>query len=336
MTGKGGLLQMFPQHGAQVIRGNLQRAYLNFQALPGLVRILPYLRASETLIFFGGAPGDDLLCTTLLVEQAARGRRPCGVMTRHAAIFQGNPGVAKAIPFAPHSLGLVRALGKSVIELSYCERNEALDQDTSPDEHILSILCRKASVSGEISLRPHIFLTPDEIKKGAIGDRQVVVQSGATGANFPMRNKEWYPERFQSVVDALRDKFQVIQLGAESDPPLKGVLDLRGKTTMREAGAVLANSMVFVGLVGFLMHLARAVDCRSVIVYGGRERPWQSGYICNTNLTGDTACSPCWRWNTCDYDRECMKLISPDAVISGAFEQLEKFGTPLECEKALI
>lgn len=327
---------MVPQHTEQGIRRHFQRARLNFQALPGLVRILPYLRSSETVIFFGRAPGDDLLCTTPLMERATRGWEPCGMMTRHPTIFQGNPGVAKAIPFAPASLDLVRALRKSVIELSYCDRDEALDQDTSPDEHILSILSRKAHMSGEISLRPYMFLTSDELQKGVIADRQVVVQSGATGANFRMRNKEWYPERFQSVVDALRDRFQVIQLGAQSDPLLEGVLDLRGKTTIREAGAVLANSIMFIGLVGFLMHLARAVDCRSVIVYGGRERPWQSGYISNINLTGDTACSPCWRWNTCDYDRECMKLIRPGAVVSAALEQAEKFGSPLECETALI
>jgi len=33
------------------------------------------------------------------------------------------------------------------------------------------------------------------------------------------------------------------------------------------------------------MHLARAVDCRAVIVYGGRERPEISGYICNKILS---------------------------------------------------
>ena len=54
-------------------------------------------------------------------------------------------------------------------------------------------------------------------------------------------------------------------------PPLKGALDLRGKTGLREAAAILSNSLVFIGQVGFLMHLARAVDCRSVIVYGGQR-----------------------------------------------------------------
>jgi ADP-heptose:LPS heptosyltransferase len=151
-----------------------------------------------------------------------------------------------------------------------------------------------------------------------------------------MLNKEWYPARFQSVVDAIKTKFDVIQIGSKADAPLNGVLDLRGKTTIREAAALLANSIIFVGLVGFLMHLARAVDCRSVIVYGGRERPWQSGYSANVNLTGDTPCSPCWRWNTCDFDHECMKLVSADAVIDAAFLQASRHGSPLECDTASL
>jgi hypothetical protein len=36
---------------------------------------------------------------------------------------------------------------------------------------------------------------------------------------------------------------------------------------------MMVNSVLFVGLVGFLMHLARAVDCRATFICGGRELP---------------------------------------------------------------
>jgi ADP-heptose:LPS heptosyltransferase len=117
-----------------------------------------------------------------------------------------------------------------------------------------------------------------------------------------------------------------------SDPPLKGALDLRGKTSLREAAAILSNSQLFVGLVGFLMHLARAVNCRSVVVYGGRETPDKTGYIANKNLVGVTPCSPCWEENKCDYDRECMKMISVETVVEAVMEQINHHGNPLETE----
>jgi ADP-heptose:LPS heptosyltransferase len=114
--------------------------------------------------------------------------------------------------------------------------------------------------------------------------RQVVIQSSGLIARYPIRNKNWYAEGYQGVVSALRDRYDFVQVGSAGDPLLDGALDLRGKTSLRETAAVLAGSLAFVGQVGFLMHLARAVDCRSVIVYGGRETPAQSGTPCNENL----------------------------------------------------
>lgn len=136
-----------------------------------------------------------------------------------------------------------------------------------------------------------------------------------------MMNKQWYPERFQQVVNALKDRFQFVQLGAAADPLLDHVIDRRGQTGFRETAAILEQCRVFVGNAGFQMHLARAVECRSVIVYGGREAPWQSGYACNVNLYSPVACAPCWRWNTCDHNRMCMDQITAAHVIE-AIEQV--------------
>jgi ADP-heptose:LPS heptosyltransferase len=71
------------------------------------------------------------------------------------------------------------------------------------------------------------------------------------------------------------------------------------------------------------MHLARAVDTRSVIIYGGREKAWQSGYPCNENIETNPDCSPCWQNNHCDYDRTCLKEISVKDVLE-AVERIEK------------
>jgi len=72
--------------------------------------------------------------------------------------------------------------------------------------------------------------------------------------------------------------FKLVQLGTAADPALPVDKDLRGRTSLREAAAILAASEVFIGLEGFLTHLARAVDCPSVVVQGGRARPETFGY----------------------------------------------------------
>jgi ADP-heptose:LPS heptosyltransferase len=65
------------------------------------------------------------------------------------------------------------------------------------------------------------------------------------------------------------------------------------------------------------MHLARAVKTRSVIIYGGRIKAWQSGYPCNENIETNPPCSPCWQNNNCDYDQKCMSDISVKDVLDG-------------------
>jgi ADP-heptose:LPS heptosyltransferase len=139
-----------------------------------------------------------------------------------------------------------------------------------------------------------------------------------------MPNKEWYPERFADVSRRLMKEHRVVQVGSACDPPLPCHLDCRGKTSLEQTTALLSVASLFIGQVGFLMHLARAVDCPAVIVYGGREAPQLTGYDCNVNLFTDMHCSPCWRHWTCEYDRKCMAEIMVDHVIEGVRTQLHK------------
>ena len=98
----------------------------------------------------------------------------------------------------------------------------------------------------------------------------------------------------------------------------------------------MANSLVFIGLEGFLMHLARAVNCRSVIIYGGRIKPSQIGYVANKNLYSPVECSPCWLRNPCDHNRKCMDMITVEQVIVASAEQIGKFGAPLEFQIEIL
>lgn len=150
-----------------------------------------------------------------------------------------------------------------------------------------------------------------------------------------MRNKEWFPDRVQSLVDVLRNELRFVQLGSEVDPRLRNTKDMRG-ISRRKSASVLFNARLFLGQVGFLMHLARAVDCPSVIVYGGREAPWQSGYSCNENLYSSLPCAPCWRWNTCDFDRKCMADITVDHVVAAVRNLLRRPRNPLVVETVCV
>lgn len=283
-----------------------------------------------------GGIGDDLMCSTVFRELKKRGRTRIAMATRHSGLFQNNADLDCLVHHPRPRRDLWLRTGLPFLRLGYAAYYPETDGDEPLTEHVLVKLCRLAKISGPIDLRPYLFLKREEIVAGKIGEKQVAIQSSASGAAFPMRNKEWYLDRFQEVCSHLAAAYQVVQIGSATDPKLEGAVDMRGRTTLRQSAAILANSLVFIGLEGFLMHLARAVDCRAVIIYGGRLMPSQIGYIANRSLYSPVKCAPCWRRNPCDFNHQCMDLITPRQVLAAAAEQIGKQGTPLEVETVAI
>jgi ADP-heptose:LPS heptosyltransferase len=222
--------------------------------------------------------------------------------------------------------------------IHYGGHDHERDQSPIPQQHIIARMCASAELTGEVALRPYLHLSDEERAAGRLAPRQIVLHSSGLSAHSAMKNKEWVQGRMQKVVNALRDEYTIVQLGAPSDPKLDGCIDLRGGTTLRHSAAVIANSVLAVAQAGFLMHLTRAVDRPAVIIYGGREQPWQSGYSCNTNLYTALPCAPCWSWNRCDnpVERECMKRISVDDVVHAVRERAARADEPLAEDRAMI
>ncbi len=288
----------------------------------------------DLLLYYDGGIGDELLCTVVLRELRKRDpehTRNIWMRSAYEELFEGNRDVDRVVP---NTFGLKwwtqKLKGEAIYPMYIIWKEDPTSLDYLPPPcHIITRMCQLVGVTGEVVLRPYLNLTPDEIERGKLVSHQVAIQSSGTTARYLHMNKQWYSDRFQAVVNALKGRVNFVQIGSPYDPPLEGALDLRGKTSLREAAAIIKNSDVFLGQVGFQMHLARAVDTRGVIVYGGKELPHQSGYSANENIVTRLACSPCWQENVCDFDRECMKRITPAMVVEGVERQLARLGEPM-------
>jgi ADP-heptose:LPS heptosyltransferase len=312
--------------------GIIQRAAAPFAGLVNRARL-----GFPRRFFQGtGTLGGDLPSTVVFRELKKRGNRGIAFATPHPALFERNHDVDEIIPCRDANADGWLQLGLPLVRLGELKYDPLRDADEPPAQHVLIEMCRLAGIGGPVELRPYFFLTREEFAAGKLNENQVVMQSSSLTDGEPMRNREWFPHRFQEVCSELRADVQVIQLGSRDDPKLEGATDLRGKTTVRQSAAILANSYVFIGLVGFLMHLARAVDCRSVIIYGGREKPTQTGYVANKNLYNQVKCAPCWLRNPCDYDRKCLDMVTSSQVIAATAEQISRFGSLLEVQTAQL
>ena len=169
------------------------------------------------------------------------------------------------------------------------------------------------------------------------------------GGKYDVTVKWWETRRYQQVVDQFRDKILFVQVGeyGHYHPRLDGVIDLRGKTSLRELVRLIYHARGVLCPVTSLMHLAAAVeypigDGRNrpcVVVAGGREPAHWEAYPNHQFLqvNGALACSGrggCWRDRTFplrDGDKRddkcnrctnlagllprCMDLITAEDVI---------------------
>lgn len=312
-----------------VLRSWWRRLYWLRRDFRSLCRLA--LRGPAVFAGFGGI-GDELLATTVIRELRIRTHRRVTVLARHPELFLHNADVRRILPANPVVLQTADTWHLDVRRPFGWQRDLDDDRQEVPRRHIIVEKAAACGLRGKLALQPYLSFSPSELEQAAgPADGQIAIHSCGATARWHFANKDWGVPRFQEVVDRLRTDFRFVQLGDASDPLLNGVLDRRG-LGLRASASILARAGLFVGQVGMLMHLARAVGCRSVIVFGGRERPDQSGYPCNENLYSAVPCAPCWRKNGCDFDRVCLSRITPADVVRAVHRTYARRHQPLETD----
>ena len=137
---------------------------------------------------------------------------------------------------------------------------------------------------------------------------------------------KYYPF-WQEVVDLLKNKIQIVQIGTANDahPELDDVFNLVGKTSIRDVLKLIYWSEGTIGPLSMQFILATAWSKPSVIVAGGKEPPrWQMyNYHRYLSVCGCLKCAPengCW---TAKYEDcksrvggvpRCYAMIPPEEV----------------------
>jgi FkbM family methyltransferase len=108
------------------------------------------------------------------------------------------------------------------------------------------------------------------------------------GGKYDFTTKWWNPQSYQQVVDHFRGVLQFVQCGQAGHwhPRLEGVVDLVGKTSLREFIRLMYHADGVLCPVTLAMHLAAAVPLKPqatraracVVIAGGREPPHWEAY----------------------------------------------------------
>lgn len=204
-----------------------------------------------------------------------------------------------------------------------------------------------------VSAVPEIFLSDDE-RRWKSQVQEITGQPSRfwivnAGRKSDYTAKQWPTEHYQAVVDATPGVCWV-QIGADDPghvhPPLRGAIDLRGRTDFRQLIRLFYHAAGVLTPVSCPMHLAAAVPrhprfddfARPCIVLGGGREPqhWNTypgqHYLHTIGRLDCCRKSSCWKARTVplrdgsDKDRslcerpadgfpQCMRSITPADVI---------------------
>ena len=187
-------------------------------------------------------------------------------------------------------------------------------------KHMITRYCERMGYSGEVELAIPIEV-PDSL--GNPPKSYVCIMCGG------LQNYKSLPlPLMQEVVDELKNIFQIVQIGSPNDPLLDGVMDFRGGSLIRAYG-LLRSARFFIGNVGGLMHLAKAANCRTLVLGTKGEPESMSKYSTNIYIYATDYCDRCSlnlrdpQHQRCFFGYKCIRNITATQVLKAIAEHID-------------
>jgi len=174
----------------------------------------------------------------------------------------------------------------------------------------------------------------EELLSKHLGPRQNPLIGIAPGAAYGPA-KKWFPQRFAAVADKIADTYRcrIILLGGKSDAAAAeevcrfartDLINLAGKTSLKEAIHLIAQCRLFLSNDSGLMHVAGALNIPTIAIFGSTD-PTTTSPVGGRSIVvyKKVACSPCLKKN-CPIDFRCMEAISVEDVSAAADHLLKR------------
>lgn len=190
-------------------------------------------------------------------------------------------------------------------------------------EEIRFPLPRDAEADRSVARRLQDIQRPQAGDSGAL----IVVHAGA---GKPANS--WFPERFAHVADALsrHERARIVFTGGPADQQLvskiRGMmkqpsLDWCRKTSLPELIALMRRADLCIAGDTGPAHLAAAVDCPIVSIFGPANPQRTAPYRGATVLHDPPPCGPCYRRTYCSH-MTCFQRLTVDRVLAACRERL--------------
>ena len=160
-----------------------------------------------------------------------------------------------------------------------------------------------------------IYLTDEERLFGSRYGGRILIEPQT---KVPRGNKAWPWQRWQATVNVLSPWLDFVQVAPTGEGPWLDGVERVITNTFRQACAVLASSVGFVGCEGGLHHAAAALGIQAVVLYSEFIGPEITGYNSQRNIRH--ANGMCGARLPCEGCRLSMEAITVDEVAQAVRE----------------
>lgn len=257
------------------------------------------------------SPGDIVMLTAAIrdLHQCYPGRFQTDVRTPCSHLWENNPYLTPLSENDPD------------VQIIDCEY-PLIHQSNQKPRHFLEGFIEFLNQKLELQIRPTAFkgdIHISEREKSWFSQVREILGEDipfwiiVAGGKLDFTIKWWDTRRFQEVVDHFRERIVFVQIGENGHrhPPLNGVIDLRGKTDLRQLVRLMYHAHGVLCPVTLAMHLAAAVEVKGgkpgnrpcVVIAGGREPVHWEAYPSHQfiHTVGALACCDiggCWKSRT--------------------------------------
>jgi len=185
---------------------------------------------------------------------------------------------------------------------------------------------------------PEVFVSEEEERSA----RRLLETMNLTGkpwvmihptARFPF--KAWPPERFSRLSDWFSEKgLPVVIVGNQADQKTNRLIQDRaqlrpislvGRTTLLELAALMKHCSLFVGNDSGPMHVAAAVDCPVLALFGpSNPSVWGPRGNRVSVIYKGMDCEQCYQTGCFRGEESCMQTISIEEVYAQAMDMLSR------------
>ena len=137
--------------------------------------------------------------------------------------------------------------------------------------------------------------------------------------------KNWTTAHWQQLAKSIGEQLacDCVILGCSTDTDVAltmtaagNLFDLTGKTTLRQAAALIKQAKALVGVDTGLTHIGVVSEIPTVALFGSTRPYLHTDSAVTKVIYHDLPCAPCKRRPVCDGAYSCMREISADEVMT--------------------